>query len=98
MRHEIEQTYTINQLCISTRHLIIIIGAIFHIIQDATTYTEIFRMDRAIQDIVTYEDSLCVLTSGGVLTVFRKNKINNDGRVIELLNTVRCRALMQNIK
>ncbi len=55
-------------------------------------------MDRAIQDIVTYEDSLCVLTSGGVLTVFRKNKINNDGRVIELLNTVRCRALMQNIK
>lgn len=51
-------------------------------------------MDRAIQDIVTYEDSLCVLTSGGVLTVFRKNKMNNEGRVIELLNTVRCRSLL----
>ena len=46
-------------------------------------------MDRAIQTIATYEDSLCVLTSGGVLTVFRKNMMKDDGRVIELLNAVK---------
>jgi hypothetical protein len=45
-------------------------------------------MEKAIQNIVNHEDSLCVLTSGGLLSVFRKNKLKDGTKVIELLNTV----------
>ena len=45
-------------------------------------------MEKAIQNIVSHEDSLCVLTSGGLLSVFRKNKMKDGTKVIELLNTV----------
>lgn len=45
-------------------------------------------MDKAIQNIVSHEDLLCVLTSGGVLSVFRKNKMKDGTNNIELLNTV----------
>ena len=47
-------------------------------------------MDKAIQNIVSYEESLCVLTSGGVLSVFIKNKKMDSSKNIELLNTVYC--------
>ena len=63
-------------------------GAIYHVKQDGTTCTEVVRMDKAIQNIVSHEDSLCVLTSGGVLSVFRKNKMKDGTKNIELLNTV----------
>lgn len=63
-------------------------GAIYHAVQDGPTCTEVVRMEKAIQNIVNHEDSLCVLTSGGLLSVFRKNKMKDGTKVIELLNTV----------
>lgn len=56
-------------------------------------------MEKAIQNIVNHEDSLCVLTSGGLLSVFRKNKLKDGTKVIELLNTVhkQCAYLFLNL-
>ncbi|KZS12398.1 Intraflagellar transport protein 140 [Daphnia magna] len=64
-------------------------GAIYHAIQDVATCVEVVRMDRAIQNIVSHEDSLCVLTSGGIVSVYRKNKTKDGIKSIELLNTVK---------
>ena len=69
-------------------YFIVYSGAIYHAVQDGTTCTEVVRMDKAIQNIVSYEESLCVLTSGGVLSVFIKNKKKDSSKNIELLNTV----------
>lgn len=46
-------------------------------------------MDKAIQRIVSHEGRLCVLTTGGVLTVFQKPKTKEEGKYVEVLNAVK---------
>jgi len=46
-------------------------------------------MDKAIHEIVSYEDSLCVLTLGGVLSILRRNRMaKTASEILQPLNTV----------
>lgn len=64
-------------------------GSIYLVAQDTAMCREVFKADKAILDIVSYEDSMCVLTVGGILSVFKKNRsARSAGGGLELLNTV----------
>ena len=58
-------------------------------VQDDATCTEVYRMDKPVEKMLANEDLLCVLTSGGVITVFRRTLTDEDGKPITVLNVVR---------
>lgn len=66
----------------------IYIGVIYQINQRSSSLVEICNMDRAIQEMVSFDELLCVLTFGGVLTVFRRDKNSSEGKGLQLVNTV----------
>lgn len=53
-------------------------------------------MDKPVQKMLANEDLLCVLTSGGVITVFRRTFGDEDGKPITVLNVVRLKCQKSN--
>ena len=74
----------------------IYIGTIYQIEQDSAVCRQVQQTDKPIYDIVAYEDCMCVVTMGGVLSVFRKNRAagirtnsaGNDTTSLQHINTV----------
>ena len=60
--------------------------------QGNSALTEAFQLDKTILDMVSHEEaSLCVLTTGGVFSVFRKLRNSdalNGESGLQLVNTV----------
>ena len=64
------------------------LGTVYRLSQDNNSCTEVLHLDRPIKEITSLDDSICILTKSGLISVYKKIKGDNEMN-LELFNTVK---------